>query len=115
MIKVQIDISKDEILGISITGHGGGRKGSDIVCAAVSAAAETALAGLLHYGRDKVEWVMEEGILTIRLKKCTDKEQHLPLKVILKTLSIGLYQMEKEYPDRLMISLKNNTCISDKA
>jgi uncharacterized protein YsxB (DUF464 family) len=115
LIKVQIDISKDEIIGISITGHGGGRKGADIVCAAVSAAAETALAGLLHYGRDNVDWIMERGNLTFRLKKCEDREQHSPLKVILKTLSIGLYQMEKEYPDRLEISLKNDPCISDKA
>jgi uncharacterized protein YsxB (DUF464 family) len=115
LIKVQIDLSKDEIHGISITGHGGGKKGTDIVCAAVSAAAETALAGLLHYGREKVDWDMQRGNLSIRLKRCEDKGQQSPLEVILKTLSIGLHQMEKQYPDRLMISLKNDSCISDKA
>jgi uncharacterized protein YsxB (DUF464 family) len=107
-------MSKDEVLGISISGHGGRKRGTDVVCAAVSAAAETALAGLLHYGRDDVDWTMERGNLSIQVKKCKDEEQHLPLKVILKTLSIGLYQMAKEYPDRLRISLKNNPCISNK-
>ncbi|MFW6182048.1 MAG: ribosomal-processing cysteine protease Prp [Spirochaetota bacterium] len=52
---------------VLIRGHGGGMSGSDLVCAAVSAVAQTTLRGLLHYAGGDVRWRHRKGELRIEL------------------------------------------------
>ncbi len=107
MIKIQVKIVKSVIKYVHITGHGGGIKGKDIICASVSAIAHTALAGLIFYGKDSITWKKSVGNLTIELKEGINKSNEKSLHVILNTMLLGLKGIEKEYPDRIKIEIKN--------
>lgn len=107
MIKIQVKRVKSVIKYVHITGHGGGIKGKDIICASVSAVTQTALAGLIFYGKDSITWEKSEGSITIELKECIEKSNEKTLHVILNTMVLGLKGIEKEYPDRIKIEIKD--------
>jgi uncharacterized protein YsxB (DUF464 family) len=100
VITVHIHYSGHTTTQISIRGHAGGRSGTDVVCAAVSAVIQTALAGLLHYSPEDVEWSMKRGNLLVKIK--TPRSD---FAVILNTMYIGLKNIENEHPDRIRIHL----------
>jgi uncharacterized protein YsxB (DUF464 family) len=114
LIRVRVVLNEGRTDQVELTGHGGRARGRDIVCAAVSAVAETALAGLLHYGGDLVEWEIREGYLAIGFKA---REPGIcePLDVILNTMLIGLREIARQYPGRVLIELEQNPGVSDKA
>jgi uncharacterized protein YsxB (DUF464 family) len=115
MILVRLYTSEEKIRGVKLSGHGGAARGNDLVCAAVSAVAETALAGLLHYGGDRVSWNLDEGLLSIRiLEPPEDDEEHEPLNVIMNTLAIGMREIAREHPERVRVELEQDTGIPDE-
>ena len=60
MISVTVTRKDDSIREITVSGHAGyATHGKDVVCAAVSSIAQTALLGLMRY-EDKVEYQREE-------------------------------------------------------
>jgi uncharacterized protein YsxB (DUF464 family) len=91
------------ITEVRVTGHGGGAKGEDIVCSAVSALAQTALFGLLHYGKEDVISKMREGEMLIRVKKNTPQEHRAIFNIILSTLYMGLENIRRNYPERVRL------------
>ncbi|MGQ9615978.1 MAG: ribosomal-processing cysteine protease Prp [Spirochaetota bacterium] len=109
MIEVKIRIRDKDFESLSIKGHGGDLKGKDIVCAAVSAVAQTALGGLLHYGQRYIHWKMESGILFIKIKKGTTGDVRNSFNVILTATSIALKQIADEYPSRVTVSITNRS------
>jgi uncharacterized protein YsxB (DUF464 family) len=111
MIEIHAVISDGSAVSVDISGHGGGKSGSDIVCAAVSAIAETALAGLLHHRPDGISWKMEKGHINIRVHDAEDNS----VSVIMTTMMIGLTQTAKEYPGRVRLHLVDHSGITDKA
>ncbi len=104
MIKIQIRYIDQNIEHVRVSGHAGGKSGKDIVCAAVSAVTQTALAGLLHYGAERVQWQMKKGVLYITVKN-GGPDQRPEFSFILNTMYLGLRQIEKEHPDKVRISL----------
>ncbi len=111
MIEIGVTVTGDRVRKVEVTGHGGGKAGSDIVCAAVSAVAETALAGLLHYDREGVNWEMREGYISIQVRDSVKK----PTDAIMTTMIIGLKQIVQEYPERASLRLVQDTGITDEA
>jgi len=115
MIHIRIVSSGERITAVELTGHGGEARGRDIICAAVSAVAETALAGLLHYGRNQVHWHMDEGFLSIRVGNVEQGDRRELLNAILTTMVIGLREIAREHPRKIRIELEQDPGISDKA
>ena len=111
MIEISITITNDRVRKAVVRGHGGGKSGSDIICAAVSAITETALAGLLHYDRKGVQWEMREGYISIQILNPSDTSA----EAIMTTLVLGLKQIEKEYPEKVSLRLVKDTGIADEA
>jgi uncharacterized protein YsxB (DUF464 family) len=115
MIRVRIYASGEHIRSVEVSGHGGGARGTDVVCSAVSAVAQTALAGLLHYGGEGVRWRLEDGFLSMHMGEPVGGEEHSPLSVIMNTLAIGLREIAREHPDRVSIELEQDPRVPDEA
>ncbi|MBQ8682451.1 MAG: ribosomal-processing cysteine protease Prp [Selenomonadales bacterium] len=102
MIKIKILRSySNSVTGFCINGHAGSAPyGQDIVCAAVSALAQTALLGLtIHLKRD-VSYDMEEGRLSVQLNAKPDAQTD----AVLETMILGLLEIEKLHSDYITIS-----------
>jgi hypothetical protein len=108
LIEVNIEVRDKDFESLSVKGHGGNLKGKDIVCAAVSAVAQTALGGLLHYGQRHIEWKMESGTLVIRIKKGVTGEVRKSFNAILTATTIALKQIADEYPSKVKVSITGN-------
>jgi uncharacterized protein YsxB (DUF464 family) len=103
LITIIISAAARKTSKIEVTGHGGRRKGRDIVCAAVSAITQTALSGLLHYGKDSVKYRLDDGGLTIEISEVSDPGTQETFDVILTTMILGLRGIERENPDRVKV------------
>jgi len=98
MINIRLVRDKDGFIwNFAIQGHAGyGRKGSDIVCSAVSAVAYTALgaleelAGISNYSE-------EDGFMRCTIPADVDNEAKYKIRIILETMAIGLKQIEQAY------------------
>ncbi len=97
MIEVKIKNYGEKIKSAVISGHAGGLKGKDILCAAVSGISQTALSGILFYNRDGIEYKIETGYLYIDVTDLKDER----IQTILTTMIIGLKTIAKEYPDKM--------------
>jgi uncharacterized protein YsxB (DUF464 family) len=115
MIHIRIAAAGERIRSVEMSGHGGAARGRDLVCAAVSAVVETALAGLLHYGGDRVNWRMDEGYLSMRIRDPGDDDAREPLNVVMTTLAIGIKEIAREYPQQVHLELIQNPGIPDEA
>jgi len=110
MIEIAVSVTGDRVTKVEVSGHGDGEIGSDIVCAAVSAITETALAGLLHYAAKGVTWNMREGYISIQVKDATKTS----VAAIMTTMILGLKQIEQEYPTRVRLQLIEDSSIADE-
>jgi uncharacterized protein YsxB (DUF464 family) len=87
----------NRIKKFSITGHAYfSEYGSDIVCSAVSAVAQTAVIGLQHYFGNAVEVEQKEGSLTCIVPELNPDEANAA-DAILKTMYWGLMAIQAEY------------------
>ena len=106
MIEIEIYEEKDgRISAFSVHGHSGfAPKGRDIVCAGVSALAQTALLGLgRHLHRDIDYRVEPSGDLQMELREAPDDFT----ETVLRTMRMGFEEIEKVYPDAVRIRILN--------
>ena len=115
MIRVEVESSKGFIRRVHVDGHGGGKKGRDIVCAAVSAVAQTALQGLLSFAPGTIGWTRESGSLDISVRDCEDGKTRNIVQVILATMSMGLERIAGEHPEKVKYLSVDDPGISDEA
>ena len=108
MIDIEVYKKNDGIARVRVTGHGGGKKGEDIVCCAVSSITQTALAGLLYHGKNYINWYMEDGLLDISISDSEDPELSSAFNAILCTMILGLKGVSKEYPKRIRLELSKD-------
>lgn len=94
MITITLVHDKEHrITGFRATGHSGySEEGSDIVCAAVSALAQTALLGLMKYAPGQVEYQVDDGLLSVDISGDSPQGQ-----VILETMVLGFEQIVQQY------------------
>jgi len=103
LIRIVIKRNGTHIEEVRVSGHGGGRKGSDIVCAAVSAVMQTALAGLLHYLKVNIYHKMRKGRISIRIPPELSGHDLEVSQIILSTMLIGLRHIASQYPEKVRI------------
>ncbi len=110
MIKVIIFINKEGYIGkYNISGHAGyDAKGKDIVCAAVSALAQTTLISLVEVcgiEENQIEYFIDEekGILDVSIPQIIDIDTRDKTEVVLRTLEIGIKSIQKSYPEFIIL------------
>jgi hypothetical protein len=95
MIEIIFKNEKNHIKGFSVTGHANtAPHGHDIVCAGVSALTQTAILGLDVHLKKKISYKAEAGDLFVDMKETPDDLSD----AILKTMRLGLAEIEKLYP-----------------
>jgi uncharacterized protein YsxB (DUF464 family) len=99
MITVKFCFKAGKILGFKIDGHARfAKKGHDIVCAAVSAVAQTAILGLDEFlSGDDFFVSIKEGNLEWFLQDKPGISNSRDAQIILKTLYLGIEAIEREY------------------
>ena len=105
MIRVFVRYGQDGLIGeFAVKGHAGYEEaGRDIVCAAVSAVAQTAVIGLTDVVGIRPETVQKDGLLHCILPdKMSEKEQAMA-GTVLRTMLAGLRSIKYGYPDLLSI------------
>lgn len=108
--------SPEQYSGYEVRGHAGAaQKGSDIVCAAVSILAQTALKSLgEHLSREPAWQIDGQGFLSCRLPQELSAEELQAARVVMQTLEIGLKMIEEEYPQYLKVTKRRcDKCNSD--
>ncbi len=115
MIRIKVESNGGTIRRVRVDGHGGGKKGNDIACAAVSAVTQTALQGLLDYAPGFIRWTMESGRLDISVIESDAIEVNTAVHIILTTMNRGLKRIADEYPDRISYLSVDDTGITDEA
>lgn len=103
------------IWGYTIEGHAGmAKKGHDLVCASVSALAQTALLGLDAHLSTKPVWkISEKGLMECRLPDGLPAAELEKAQIILNTMLLGLLSIEESYGQYLQVSKRRWTgCFS---
>jgi len=97
------DVQK-QISGFEIKGHAGyAEEGSDIVCSAVSAIAQTALLGLQQVAGLTFPFIREKGWMKCILPKDISAEKRRDSRIILDTMYVGIKSMVKGYSKYIII------------
>ncbi len=99
MVRVKVRWERGQITRLEVTGHAGfAPRGEDIVCAAVSTLAQTAVVGLREVAGVVPEVTVREGNLSCEIPRLAgdalEKSQ-----VIMKTVLLGFKGIEKAHPE----------------
>lgn len=104
MTKVNFFEEEERLRGFRIRNHTNyAVHGEDIVCAAVSALAQTAVLGLQKVVGIKCSLILEEAYLSCILPTDLPEKQEAEAQIILKVLYEGLIAIEKEYGKYLRV------------
>lgn len=100
-------LDNGEIIGFNIKGHAGFAKNEeyDMVCAAISAVGYTALGGLEELCGVNT-YKEDDGNLAMELPKNMTNDAWAKAQIILKTMVIGLKQIEDQYSKHIQVSFK---------
>lgn len=100
MIRVKVHDGPKGPEGLTVAGHAGyADRGEDIVCAGVSALAETAVIGLRQVAGIKPAVTRQDGYMDVRLPVGLTGEAAAAAATILKTTIAGLRDIARSYPD----------------
>lgn len=87
-----------------IAGHAGlAPHGSDIVCAAVSAIAQTMVYGMVKVLGIEPRVCIEDGLLECRLPPGLGEGLQEKAALLLETMAVGLQEIHQEYPGHIKI------------
>ena len=105
MTRITLLWGEKGLLGLESRGHAGqGKKGEDIVCAAVSSLIQALLLGIRDVARmsETVKCEMDGKVPLIRVE-WTDKEA-LGLDLLTRTVALSLKEIASGYPGYVSIS-----------
>lgn len=93
------------IVSIKVEGHAGfGSKGSDIICAGISAIIQTGTLGITGVASLEQKIIQRHGYLESKIYASeADSKGREALYIILKTISLGLLEIASNYPGSLEI------------
>lgn len=96
---------RGRLIGFDVDGHAGyAEAGSDIVCSAVSALAQTALLGLQERLQLPVSCEMKEGNMRCVLGEGIPETQWEQAEIVLDTLLLGLTSMQSGYGEYMSVT-----------
>lgn len=104
MIRYIIRTREGNIVEYEVSGHSGYEdRGRDIVCAGVSAIAQTAAVGLCHHLSTAPVWQQKEGYLKVKLRTPLKRDEAQAAQVILKTMQLGIEALSESYPEYVAV------------
>ncbi len=87
-----------KVEGFTVSGHAGfGEKGTDIVCAAVTTAAMTAVNGLTDVANIPLSPEVREGYLLCKLPEMLSPEKRREADVLLESMVLTFQNLESQY------------------
>ncbi|MCL1964007.1 MAG: ribosomal-processing cysteine protease Prp [Firmicutes bacterium] len=96
---------RGRLRGFSVIGHtGSAPAGGDIVCAGISALAQTAVNALETVGRIKTTPHIGEGYLSVRLPRGLAARELHRARIILRTVRQGFIDIAASYPHHVRVS-----------
>ena len=104
MTRVEFTTEDDRITGFTVSGHSGyAEAGSDIVCAAVSAAVAMAEATINDVcgAKAKVRVKEEDARITLTLHVSCDEEESV--QAVLSGMMLYLCSLRDQYPDNIEV------------
>lgn len=110
MIEVRIGRGEgDHIREFRVSGHAGfDEAGKDIVCAAVSVLAQTAILGLEEHVGLNLDVEVNSGMLRCRLPEIEDYITRLRADAILESMVLGLQGIADEYEENIKVVVERN-------
>lgn len=107
MTKITIFKKDDIIWSYQVKGHSGfAEEGKDIVCSAVSTATQMTLVGLKEVLKLKVESIIEDGFLQIRL--LDGDENNKDAQILLNTMFLTLQDIAKNYAKNVKMEVRKD-------
>lgn len=105
MIEIIVLRKDDNIRGYEVSGHSGfDEPGKDIVCAAVSALAQTGIYSLVKLTSLELEQKIELGYLRCYVSgDLGTAEQKKEVELIINTVLVGVYETARTYPEMIKI------------
>lgn len=102
MVKISVMRQDDnKIIGLSVEGHAGaGVYGEDIVCAGISALAQSVILGLAKHLQRDIDYAVKPGYLSVELK---DKPDELS-EAVFAVAILGFTEIEKSNPKNVSLS-----------
>lgn len=105
MIHVNLERAEGRVTRVTVSGHAMcAPKGEDLVCAAVSALAQTFYFSLVRVLELKVRADVREGYLSIELPEGLSASQARDVELLAKSLTAGLQEIDRSYPGILKFS-----------
>lgn len=107
MIEIVVFRKKGGVVAFEVSGHANyAKKGSDIVCAAVSVLAQTAVGAMQEIVGDCEYEIKQDGYLRCAIPGNIGEQLKEKAQLILETMVIGFYQIEMEYKKFVSIRVK---------
>lgn len=107
MIEVKVYWAAETIHGFSVTGHSDhSHHGSDIVCSAVSALAQTAVLALKSVADITPHWIRQEGLLECTIPSELSQDSIEKANIVLRTIVTGIENISQNYPRYVIVSSK---------
>jgi hypothetical protein len=108
MIRIEVIRGAGEkFKSLEICGHAGyAEYGKDIVCAAVSALAETAALSLEKVAGVKPLVRKREGYFLLKLPENITEDAYTRSSIIIEAICLGLEDMSKSYPSHIQVKMK---------
>ncbi|MBR1710947.1 MAG: ribosomal-processing cysteine protease Prp [Clostridia bacterium] len=110
MTKITVQAGPDgRILGFVARGHAGGNRDTeyDMICSAVSALTQTAVNALEAVAEILPEAEVSDGYLSCFLPDHLGKEKEKTAETIMRTILVGLTNIEESYPKHIRIEIRN--------
>jgi uncharacterized protein YsxB (DUF464 family) len=106
----EIDLDKNSIISLEVSGHSDlNKKGNDILCAAVSALSQTFILTVARVLKIEQQLRKEDGYLSSHIDlQSLSPESREKLKLLFESLLIGVFEISKEYPDKIKIEFVND-------
>lgn len=105
MIHVSLERAGGRVTKVTVSGHAMcAPKGEDLVCAAVSALAQTLYFSLVRVLKLEVKADVREGYLALELPKNLPEPLAHDVELLVKSLAVGLEEIDKSYPGILRFS-----------
>ena len=107
MTKITIFKKDDIIWSYQVKGHSGfAEEGKDIVCSAVSTATQMTLVGLKEVLKLKVESIIEDGFLQVRL--LDGDENNKDAQILLNTMFLTLQDIAKNNAKNVKMEVRKD-------
>ena len=111
---IKIDFYKNKqgyIYRYKMSGHSNyDEYGRDIVCAAVSILAQTALMSFVSVcdvNEEDINYTMDDdGFLDVEIPQFVDSETKREIEIIMKTLEVGIKSIIENYPENVTLKYR---------